>query len=359
MERTLAVALKSHVDTVRSRLDPSALKRRLETAYVVWSGPTTSRGAPKRTGIGLRGRGLSAPLRKVRWPDYPALHQLVAIFWGHRQLIAGCTAAAVALAVLAHMIIAPNFSATAVVQFGMRDLMPQNSAEGQTAPAAMMDAAALVESETRLIESPALSRVVVDRLAREADVARLADDFPSMFGRFQRGAGPTPAELDGAASRLSGNLAVKNDPRTYLVSVTYKAPSAGEAARVANAVVAQYLHNARVQNLAGAHAGAERTLADLQVTYGPKHPQIIRAKSNLAMAKAQMDVADRAALMPEADLAGTGQVIPARANSIPTNTPFSKILVICAAIGLLLGLAIVQLLERQALRELVLRHLKY
>lgn len=309
----------------------------------------------EHSGVGQRSGGLCAPRRNIRWQKSPVPQELLSIFWGHRQVIAGCTVAALVLAGVAHLLTVPKFSATAVIQFEPRNI----SAPGQTTPAAVMDAESLVESETRLIDSPALSRLVVDRLAREVGATRIAEVFPSVFELFDPGVTGTSAQLDRAASRLSGNMAIKNYPRTYLINVTYKAQSPEEASRIANAVVAQYLHNSRVQNLAGVHASAERTLGDLEVTYGPKHPQIIHAKANLAIARAQMEEAGQSGLMSEEQLVGTGQVIPARANSIPTGPSLSKILIIAVAIGLVLGLAIVQLLERQALRELLLRHLKY
>ena len=56
-----------------------------------------------------------------------------------------------------------------------------------------------------------------------------------------RKAAAPPSRIDVAARQLMGNLQVKIEPRSSLITVTYASPSPEEAARIANAFVGEFL----------------------------------------------------------------------------------------------------------------------
>ncbi len=93
----------------------------------------------------------------------------------------------------------------------------------------------ILESETEIMQSDALRRLVVERLG----VARLA---PAEARAYARG---TPAEREmivaKLAERISRNLKIETAPATPVIRLTYQSSSPQLAAKVLNTLLEQYL----------------------------------------------------------------------------------------------------------------------
>ncbi|MGL4395309.1 MAG: Wzz/FepE/Etk N-terminal domain-containing protein [Hyphomicrobium sp.] len=296
------------------------------------------------------------PAEPVPQPASNAISELLAIFWRRKAWASLPLVMAVVVGTAFQILKTPQYASTALIQL---DLQSGNAPGKGSAPTAMIDAGSLVESQTRLIESEALARRVVERLGLDKieQPTGLAQTLTTFFGVAHADGRLSPAPVDLATSRLLDSLSVKNDTRTYLISVTANALHPDEAARVANAFASEFIHHLRLQDLSGELSSAEHTVANLGQTLGYKHPQMIKANSALGAARARFEVVKNdARLLSEAELADSGQVIPARPVTLAKGARLSTILLVAALVGLGLGLLLVNLLERRALRACLLRH---
>nr|WP_245185500.1 exopolysaccharide transport family protein [Falsiroseomonas frigidaquae] len=176
--------------------------------------------------------------------------------WRRRYLILFILLLSVTAAVAALQVLPRIYASEAVVQLELAHRTADRPATG--APTVVLDPAALVQNEARILRSRPLVRAVVDELG-------LADRFggggglPALLQRL-----PPPlieparlaldtilpgrteqdtAELrrERAMRQVLANLTVSTDNRSYLVSIGYKATDPELAARIANAVAEIYL----------------------------------------------------------------------------------------------------------------------
>ena len=92
------------------------------------------------------------------------------------------------------------------------------------------------------------------------------------------------------AADLLKNLHVTNDPKSLLIRISYTSTSPEQSARIANAFVEEYLRT-REQKAAQQH------LADLAATYGPKHPSVLKAQTQLEEVSKAPTVSDSAQIL--------------------------------------------------------------
>ncbi|MDX2307189.1 MAG: Wzz/FepE/Etk N-terminal domain-containing protein [Hyphomicrobium sp.] len=277
------------------------------------------------------------------------------IAWRRRTAIVAIVVAAL-VAALAYMLLSvPKYTATATIEPELQ----ARAMSGQPGVTPAIDATAIVESEMRLLREPQVVHRVIERLVAEESVAgSAASSFPSIFGQGRVGSEPlTPAEIDAATARLARATTIATDARTYLISVSYSAPDPEEAAFIVNLLAAQYIHDTRYQALAAAHGAASKAVAELGITYGPKHPIMIRARHDLALANQSLETHRTAHLMTADELRDTGQVTPARALAVPEGPSTSMTMLVALLAAFVASLIAIHVMERQALRDLILRHI--
>jgi uncharacterized protein involved in exopolysaccharide biosynthesis len=101
--------------------------------------------------------------------------------------------------------------------------------------------------------------------------------------------------FDRTVAMLRNKVAVTNDTRSYLISISFTAPSADEAARVVNAFAIEYLRDKAVQRKLEIVNSAEGELGRQLAVYGDKHPKSLQAMEGLDAARASL----KAAMSPQ------------------------------------------------------------
>jgi uncharacterized protein involved in exopolysaccharide biosynthesis len=218
--------------------------------------------------------------------EHVALETLRSL-WRHKGLIATFVAIGLMLAALVIPLMPRKYSAEALVYPNLfsRD---QGAARGQAL--ASVDAAALVNSEARLIRSDTIVRAVVKRLGLDRDLTTNswmswgADWIKAWL--FPEASNYSP--FDRAVAMLRNKVGVMNDTRSYLILVSYTASSAEEAARVVNSFAIEYLRDKAIQHRLDAVNAAEAELGRQLAIYGDKHFKVVQAAEGLDAARAAL-----------------------------------------------------------------------
>jgi uncharacterized protein involved in exopolysaccharide biosynthesis len=146
---------------------------------------------------------------------------------------------------------------------------------------------------------------------------------------------------------LRNNVAVMNDTRSYLISISFTAPTPGEAARVVNAFVIQYVRDRAVQRQVDRFNSAEAALQQQMAVYGAKHPKALHAAAERDAAR----VALEAAMNPRDDDQGESAADQSVRLAVPNQTPTSPngfvILGLSFLSALLAGIALAIWLDRR------------
>jgi uncharacterized protein involved in exopolysaccharide biosynthesis len=215
--------------------------------------------------------------------------------------------------------------------------------QGKTVALASVDAASIVTSEARLIRSDAILRAVVKRLGLDPVAANSQswatqglDWVRAMLLPETRNHSP----FDRTVSMLRNKVAVMNDTRSYLISISFTAPSADEAARVVNAFAIEYLRDKAVQRKLDAVNSAESELGRQLAVYGDKHPKALLAAEGLDAARASL----KAAMSPQDggqdDVTSDESVKLAVPNRTPTSPKGFVILGLSLLSALLAGIGL-------------------
>jgi Mrp family chromosome partitioning ATPase len=148
-----------------------------------------------------------------------------------------------------------------------------------------MDAAALVEGQAQTLRSLGLARRVVARMKLDQDPAYTSS---GPLGRLRDallgGMDGAASNMERAAQRLSRQLEISNNTRTYLINISVVSGSPEGAAVLANAYLSEYVNGHVLQRLREAEAAARAALADARSAYGELHPTVIQARAALASA---------------------------------------------------------------------------
>jgi uncharacterized protein involved in exopolysaccharide biosynthesis len=255
----------------------------------------------------------------------------------HGRLIASLVALALALACIIIPLMPRKYSAEALIYPNLfsRD-------QGKTVALASVDAASIVTSEARLIRSDAILRAVAKRLgldpvAKSHSWATQGLDWVrAMLLPETRNHSP----FDRAVAMLRNKVAVMNDTRSYLISISFTAPSADEAARVVNAFAIEYLRDKAVQRKLDAVNSAESELGRQLAVYGDKHPKTLLAAEGLDAARASL----KAAMSPQDggqdDVTSDESVKLAVPNRTPTSPKGFVILGLSLLSALLAGIGL-------------------
>ena len=252
----------------------------------------------------------------------------------HWRFIASFVALALALACIIIPLMPRQYSATALVYPNL-----YSDEKGRVIALASVDATSIVSSEARLIVSDAILQAVVKRLGLglNSEAAKShswasegLDWLRAMFLPETRNHTP----FDRQVAMLRKNVEVMKDTRSYLISLSFTARSADEAARVVNAIVLEYLRDKAMHRRWDAVAAAEGELARQLAIYGEKHPKILDLADGLDAARA----AQKAAMSPEdggQDAIVTDESVKL---AIPNRTPTSPKGVVILGLSFILSL---------------------
>ncbi len=228
---------------------------------------------------------------RAHYEDWAA-HSLLSIK-RHRGLIASLVALALAIACIIIPLMPRKYSAEALIYPNLF------SREQEKAVAlASVDAASIVSSEARLIRSDAILRAVVKRLGLDPVAAKSQSWATQGLDWVRARLLPETrnhSPFDRAVAMLRDKVAVMNDTRSYLISISFTAPSADEAARVVNAFAIEYLRDKELQRRRDGAAAAEHELGRQLAIYGEKHPKVLQAAEGLDAARASL----KAAMSPQ------------------------------------------------------------
>ena len=256
----------------------------------------------------------------------------------HKGLIASSVAAALALAILIIPLMPRKYSAEALVYPSLF-----SREQGKVAALASIDAASIVSSEARLIRSDAILRAVVARLGLDNEVTTPRSSALQVLDWVRTMLLPETrnhSRSDRAVAVLRNKVAVMNDTRSYLISISFAAPSADDAAEVVNALAIEYLRDKAKQRRSDVVNAAEGELGRLLAIYGQKHPKVLQAADELDVARAAL----KAVTSPEdggQDAIATDESVKL---AIPNRTPTSPkgivILGLSFMVGLLAGIGL-------------------
>ena len=205
--------------------------------------------------------------------------------WRKKYLLVSCVAVGLVLAVLVVATAAKTYTATATIQFDFARMEATKFAP----PTATMDAAVLVEGQAQILRSAGLARRVVARLKLDQDPDYTSTGLTDSVLDLLRGhADGATSNIERAARRLSGQLAVTNSGRSYLVTISMESGSPERAALLANTYLSEYVKDHSLQRLREAELAARSALADARSAYGERHPTIIQARAALSAAEERL-----------------------------------------------------------------------
>ncbi len=205
----------------------------------------------------------------------------------HRKLIARCVAAALVFGCLVIPLLPRQYSAEALIYPSLF-----SSEQEKAVARASIDGATMVTGEARAIRSDTVLRAVATRLGNDPKAATSRSWLMEPIDWFRAAWLPETlnrSSFDRAVARLRNKLAVMNDTRSYVISVSFTASSAEEAVQVVNAVVTEYLRDKVRQARLNKAMAAEAALREQLAVYGEKHPKTLQAMSELDAERAALE----------------------------------------------------------------------
>jgi uncharacterized protein involved in exopolysaccharide biosynthesis len=271
--------------------------------------------------------------------------------WRRKGMIATSVAVGLMLAALAMPLMPRKYSAEALVYPNL--FLREQSSGIRVTALASVDANALINSEARLIRSDAIVRAVVKRLGLDRDSS--ANSWTSfsldwikawLFPEMRN-----YSSLDRAVAMLRNRVAVTNDTRSYLISISYTASTAEEATRVVNSYAIEYLRDKAFHNRLEAVNAAEGELGRQLAIYGDKHFRVRQAAEGLDAARAAL----KASMSPQDggqdDIVTEEGVKLAVPNRTPTSPKGFVILGLSFLVSLLAGGGMAVLRDRLDLKR--------
>ena len=269
--------------------------------------------------------------------DDLAAHILTSIA-RHAGLIASLIALAMALACIIIPLMPRKYSAEALIypKLFSRD-------QGRVVALASVDAAAIVNSEARLIRSDAILRAVAKRLGvtpgatnSHSWATQSLDWVKARFLPETRNHSP----FDRTVAMLRNKVAVTNDTRSYLISISFTASSADEAVRVVNAFAIEYLRDKAIQLKLDVVNLAEGELGRQLAVHGDKHPRTLQTVEGLDAARASLKAAMSAQDGGQDEVPSDESVKLAVPNRTPTSPKGFTILGLSFLSALLAGIGL-------------------
>lgn len=252
---------------------------------------------------------------------------LFGIFWHYRWQMAALCLVGLVLSSIVALMQGPRYTATAIIlpTFRGTEKMAQN------APAPMVDAAMLLESNVRLLETLPISRSIVEQLAKSNTNGDM--------------------RADTVEKQLMSRRKFTYERRTYLIELAMTAGTPARAAAYANAVASQFVHDEQQKMLADSYTKARKTFDELTEKFGDKHPTIVREKQQLGEMQALLRAGkERATLLSDRELEATGLVIAAQASAAKQNSRTPMVLA-GPLLALLMSMVLALYIERDLVRR--------
>jgi Mrp family chromosome partitioning ATPase len=222
-----------------------------------------------------------------------ALFRILSLLWHRRYFLAAFCAVGVVVTGLVAISIPSWYTSEVVLQARL----PRQDSKLQSE--AYLDSASVVRTEADLVNSPEIAESVVAHLglAKDPNFAEQSSllDRALALATFwhSRPSFSISSANSLIATDLLKNLNVSNDPKSLLIKISYTSTSPEQSARIANAFAEEYLRTREEK-------AAQRHLADLAATYGPKHPSVLQAQSQLEEALRAPSVSDSAQILTRA-----------------------------------------------------------
>ena len=258
------------------------------------------------------------------------------------RLIASLVALAIMLASAVIPLLPRQYTATAVVYPNLF-----SGEQGRLVPRGSIDAASLVASEARLIVSDSILQAVV----RHLELGLSPKNSPTGSGSWVRDGAEwiramffpetrNFSQFERQVALLRNKVDVTRDARSYLISISFTARSADEAARVVNAIALEYLREKKILRAQSVVGAAQNELSQQLASYGEKHPKVQQSASELAAAHAALKAATSAAIGSQDVLAADESVKLAIPNRTPTSPKGVVILGMSFILSLLAGISV-------------------
>jgi capsular polysaccharide biosynthesis protein len=259
----------------------------------------------------------------------------------HWRFIASFVALGLGLAFIMIPLMPRKYSAMALIYPSL-----YSQEQGKIVALASVEAGSLVNSEARLIVSDAILQAVVKRLGleRHPEASQRLGWFRALFFPETRSSSP----FDRQVAMLQNKVEVMKDTRSYLISISFTASSADEAARVVNTIAAEYVRNKYMQRKQDAVTAAESELARQLAVYGDKHPKVLQATDDLDVARAALKAVMAAGDGQDAVLTDESVKL-AMPNRTPTSPKGFVILGLSFLLSLLAGIGLAVWSDRRGL----------
>src|SRR5215472_8251335 len=272
-----------------------------------------------------------SPPRPKRW-DYRAHYVDLALrtlgsIVKRRTFVLGCVTIGFVFASISLPLIPRKYSAEALIYPNLF-AVDQDKAVAK----ASIDGATIVSGEalaTRLGHDP------------NANVSR--SWLTRCFDWFRRAWLPETlnySSFDRAVAMLRNKVVVMNDTRSYVISISFTASSAEEAAKVVNAVVTEYLRDKVRQRRLGKLIAAEGELRERRAVYGEKHPKTVQAMAEFDAERAALEAATSPQDSDQYEVGSDRSVKLAAPNHTPTSPKGFVIFGLSLLLSLLAGIGI-------------------
>ena len=310
--------------------------------------------APRTPKLGVRNLKQRIPALEFERTDLRSYYENVAAralssIGRDWRLIASFVALAMTLACLIIPLIPRQYSATALVYPNLF-----SGEQAKLTPKGSIDAASLVTSEARLIVSDAILQAVVKRLKLDEKpeiiepkswVSGVADWIRTLLLPETRNHSP----FDRQVALLRNHVDVMKDTRSYLISISFTARSADEAAAIVNAIALEYVRDKKVLREQSAVAAAEGELQRQLAINGEKHPKVLQSADGLEAARAELNALLNAEDSSQEALAADEGIKLAIPNRTPTSPKGFVILGLSFIVSLLAGVGLAVWRERLGL----------
>ena len=278
---------------------------------------------------------------------------------GHYEDVVARTLSSIARRI--HVVIAVVAFALAVATLLVWQLPRKYSAEvllqpdlflseesAKDAPLATIEGSSIINGETRLIRSPMIARAVVKRLGLDRDPEFAGPRRLDWLRTAVQSSAIKSSSLERAVWRVSGMLEVVNDPRSYLISVSFTASTPEKAASVVDAFALEYLRAKAMQQLADRLTATNRELAQQSARYGEKHPGIAQLKVKLETIRTHLQTVANSPARSLRDIVRNGSVTWADPDPRPSSPDGFLIFGLAFALAVVMSTWLAIWLDRRA-----------
>ena len=267
--------------------------------------------------------------------------QALSAFWRHKWLSAAMVVLAVAIALIGLVLVEPHYTAEVIIE---PQFMGVEARQGViVGPIASLDPTALVESQIRLIRSRAVAEAVVTRLGLDSNPAftsqsALGREVMAVRATFGLQKSP-PTARDLAENELMRRVQVKNEPRSYLISISASSADPSMSPLLVDTVALEYLRYRALEEITATTIAADRELAEVASVFGERHPKFLRARARAEGVRSVADALRRASSAAEViRLAPGPRILLAGRAGVLSGPDITLVIGLSAVVGLVVGL---------------------